>query len=108
MRAIKVGFNRQFLFSVSNLSIKLFKDMLDSLPSDASLVGFGNDCISNIDYVFIESSKFKEVKEGDYIPTCGANFKRHPDDTVTCEGVDYSAALETPTCQHSWESHGVL
>lgn len=103
MRIIRVPFSRSFLVKYGGISRELFKSMLDQLPKDAELVGFGSDLITCVDYMFVKSDQFINTPDGNVPPDCPALFSKSADGTVICHGVDYGSCLESGiVCQHYW------
>ena len=69
MRVVRLPFSRMAFHRSGGIKKDLFKAMIDLFPVDGKVVGFGCDNSSCVDYIFVESAGFDEVKPGSLVPT---------------------------------------
>lgn len=122
MKVARMSFNRQVLMGNGGLSTDLFKQVMDHLPKGTSIVGFGHDMSSMIDYVFIENDSFADQPTGGIPSDITVLFSRGFDGSIICTGVDWSYAMpsgpkssyatssgvythksSSSLCAHEWE-----
>lgn len=108
MKMIRISFNRIVFYQTGGMQKKLLSDMLDLLPVDASIMGFGCDISTNVDYIFVHSDQFAETPEGQTIPDATVFFSKDPiTGTVTVDKIDYSNVILPvgSQCIHQWETY---
>lgn len=93
MKIGRIAFSRMVLATTLGLDSDVFKEMLDNLPKDSKIVGFGSDPTSLVDYVFVQNDIFKDTPDGQVPPEITVSFTRRYDGTSFCSGVNYQAAL---------------
>lgn len=93
MKVARMSFDRQVLMGNGGLSTDLFKQVMDHLPKGTSIVGFGHDMSSMVDYVFVENDSFIDQPTGGLPPDIIVFFSRNFGGDVTCSGVDCSYAM---------------
>lgn len=111
MRIVRLGFSRMVMSTIG-LSKTHFKQILDKLPDDAEIVGFGHDSTSYVDYVFVKSSCFREVPDASIPPDVVAHFQDfslgYGNKEVKLSHIDFGDALEKQGqwsqsyCNHTW------
>lgn len=103
-----IRFSRQLLFAAGGISKDLIKKILDQLPLDATLVGFGQDLSHLEEFMAFQSDSYKDVPDGHLPPDINATFTRNFDGSVDVK-IDDSHLLElsVPTpLTLSGHSHG--
>jgi len=106
MRVVRLPFSRMAFHRSGGIKKDLFKAMIDLFPVDGKVVGFGCDNSSCVDYIFVESAGFDEVKPGSLVPDGQVFFSGHPDGTVSCDRIEWANQLKvSPICSHSWETY---
>lgn len=103
MKVIKLGFERVALYSFDGISKALFIELLNHLPNDAAIQGFGYDAGNMVDYVFITSNQFPDTSPGTSVPEATIVFQ-------SVNGVPHVDRIEYPNqmtattgCLHQWE-----
>ena len=81
-RIVRIAFNRHSMFVSGGISLNMMREILTFLPTDASIVGFGCDSCSLVDYIYVSSSIFSNVGEAGIIPDCRVLCERKPHDGV--------------------------
>lgn len=109
MRIARLPFSRMALYTAGGIDKNLFKSMIDLFPVDAKVVGFGSDPSSNVDYIFVESAGFDEVKPGSLMPDGQVFFTKHPDGQVSCDKIEWSdpfkSVPKSTSHVHEWETY---
>lgn len=93
MKVARIVFGRMGMFTTLGLDTDTFKEMLDQLPKNSKVVGFGGDLHQLLDFVFIHNDLFVDTPEGTTPPEIKVSFMRRFDGTHFCSGVDCNDAL---------------
>lgn len=107
MRLARIAFQRMAMMRTEGMELHLFQEMLKGLPSDAKIVGFGEDISYGLCYVMVTSKQFKEVQEGYRPSDITAYFENVYSEDKGYEAVfkrlDMSEALEQASCCKTWD-----
>lgn len=99
-------FSRSALYAWGGMSTALLMEFMAKLPGDAKFVGAGEDALSHTCWFLFESTAWSPVREGEVIPQATINFRRGPNNSEYCEGIEYPTAVKSAYgCRHSWVSH---
>lgn len=112
MRVARLIFDRMFLMSQNGLKKDFMHQILDKLPADASIVGFGESPVSLASYIFVHSDSFKDIDEGSIPPDIVVVITKTVDGIERVTDLDMFYALDSnksPVKQfcilHQWETY---
>ena len=105
MKYVRIPFSVSFM-SQGGIGKKEFSEMINLLPVDAKVIGFGTGNFDMVSYIFISSDSFKDVETGSLPPDATPMFKKLSSGNVVCEGITYSKT--GLICAHSWHTYSGL
>ena len=111
MKYARMTFNRETLYKLGGLPGKIFQQMLDFLPKDYIILGFGEDSSRMQSYLFIGSNSFVDTPDGLCPPEILGIFRREVSQITGhernfCEKIDFGNAIATQqSCTHVWKTY---
>ena len=104
MKYVRIPFNSLALREPNfKFGINEFKQILDKLPVDSKIIGFGQTHDYLCSYIFVSSDSFNDVPDGTFPPDATVRFHRKPDGTTTCDGINYGNA--SVQCVHDFAKY---